>query len=74
MIKIYTGKRCPDCKIIKKHFEGKDVEITWVDTDTPEGYAEASLDDVYSLPTAKISGVRIVGRTAIIRAVEEYTH
>jgi glutaredoxin len=72
MIKIYTGKRCPDCKVIKDHFKGKAVEITWVDTDTPEGYAEASLDDVYSLPTAMINARRIVGRRAIIEAVGEY--
>jgi glutaredoxin len=73
LIKIYTGNRCPDCKVIVNHIKGKAVEITYVDTDTPEGYAEASLDDVYSLPTAMINGRRIVGRRAIIEAVGEYT-
>jgi predicted thioredoxin/glutaredoxin len=74
IIKIFTGPKCPSCLLLKEKLKNhpKKANIEWIDTSTPNGYAEATLFEIYMLPTAVLENDReITGVGPIIKAVDE---
>lgn len=63
VVKVFTKNNCPRCPAAK-HVVGKataeigEDNITYVDTDTAEGFGEAVAYDVLSTPTIIVLDVR----------------
>jgi len=59
MIKLFIGPHCPECEKLKPWIPEGGVEI--IDTSTDDGYAEAMLESVYSIPTILLDGQKFSG-------------
>lgn len=59
MIDLYIGPQCPECEKLKPWIPEGGVRI--IDTSTNDGYAEAMLHSVYSIPCIIMDGVKFQG-------------
>ena len=59
MIKLFIADSCPECEKLKPWIPEGGVEI--INTSTNDGYAEAMLNSVYSIPCIIMEGEKFTG-------------
>lgn len=58
MIKVFTADNCPECKKLERYLPDN---VMIINTSTNDGYAEAMLESIYSVPAVIIDGHKFTG-------------